>query len=93
MGDTPYFYSSQIILIHSQGQVKQVDVILLDFAKAFDKVPNARLVYKLEYYGVRGNTLKWIRSFLSDGQQEVVLDEATSDSAQVTSGVPQGTVL
>ena len=72
---------------------KQVDVILLDFAKAFDKVPHERLIHKLDYYGVRGNTLKWIRSFLSDRQQEVVLDGATSDTAQVTSGVHQGTVL
>ena len=71
----------------------QVDVILLDFAKAFDKVPTKRLIHKLDYYGVRGNTLKWIRSFLSDRQQEVVLDGATSDTAQVTSGVHQGTVL
>ena len=80
-------------LTSSKAKGKQVDVILLDFAKAFDKVPHERLIHKLDYYGVRGNTLKWIRLFLSDRQQEVVLDGATSDTAQVTSGVPQGTIL
>ena len=45
---------------------KQLDVILLGFAKAFDKVPHQRLLYKLNYYGVRGQTLSWIESFLRD---------------------------
>ena len=48
----------------SKGQ--QVDIILLDFAKAFDKVPHSRLLYKLDYYGVRGQTNTWIKGFLSD---------------------------
>ena len=72
---------------------QQVDIILLDFAKAFDKVQHERLIHKLDYYRVGGTTLKWIRPFLSHRQQEVVLDGVTSDTAQVTSGVPQGTVL
>ena len=38
----------------------QTDVILLDFSKAFDKVPHERLLYKLEFYGIRGNNLQWI---------------------------------
>jgi hypothetical protein len=41
----------------------QVDIILLDFAKAFDKVPHARLLHKLSYYGVNHNTVTWIKSF------------------------------
>jgi hypothetical protein len=44
---------------------EQVDVILLDFSKAFDKVPHHRLLYKLDYYGVRGNTWKWEQDFLT----------------------------
>ena len=71
----------------------QVDVILLDFAKAFDKVPHQRLLYKLNYYGVRGHTLQWIESFLGHRTQQVLLDGSCSSQADVISGVPQGTVM
>jgi hypothetical protein len=54
---------------------EQVDVILLDFSKAFDKVPHHRL---LHYYGVRGNTWKWVQDFLSKRTQKVVFDGVTS---------------
>ena len=49
--------------------------------------------FKLKYYGIDGNTRTWINSFLTDRKQQVVVDNATSDTAMVTSGVPQGTVL
>ena len=52
---------------------KQTDVIIMDFAKAFDKVPHRRLLYKLEYNGIRGSTHKWISSWLSEHSQKVVL--------------------
>ena len=42
----------------------QSDIILMDFAKAFDKVPHNHLLYKLHWYGVQGNTYYWIQSFL-----------------------------
>jgi hypothetical protein len=45
---------------------KQVDAILLDFPKAFDKVPHERLLLKLHHYGIRGLTLQWIKNFLLD---------------------------
>jgi hypothetical protein len=44
---------------------EQMDLILLDFSKAFDKVPHERLLYKAQYYGIDGSTLLWIRDFLS----------------------------
>ena len=49
---------------------KQTDVIIMDFEKAFDKVPHRRLLYKLEYYGIRGSTHKWISSWLSEHSQK-----------------------
>ncbi|KAI8520508.1 hypothetical protein Bbelb_002620 [Branchiostoma belcheri] len=71
----------------------QTDLVLMDFAKAFDKVPHRRLIHKLEHYGVRGKSLAWIQQFLTGRTQRVVLDGDSSDSVPVTSGVPQGTVL
>ena len=68
-------------------------MIIMDFAKAFDKVPNRRLLYKLDYYGIRGSTHKWITSWLSGRFQKVVLDGQASDPVPVLSGVPQGSVL
>ena len=55
---------------------RQTDVIVMDFAKAFDKVPHKRLLYKLDFYGIRGSTHKWIDSWLSERSQKVVLDHA-----------------
>ena len=65
----------------------------MDLAKAFDKVPHQRLLYKLKFYGIKNQTLTWISAFLSNRTQTVVLDGESSDIAPVTSGVPQGIVL
>jgi len=73
--------------------IRQVDAVVLDFAKAFDKVPHKRLISKLKYYGISGPTLHWITAFLTDRTQRVLLDGSSSDSVPVYSGVPQGTVL
>ena len=75
-----------------RGQ-KQTDVIIMDFAKAFDKVPHRRLLYKLDFYGIRGSTHKWISSWLSERSQKVMLDGQASDPVPVLSGVPQCSVL
>lgn len=67
--------------------------ILLDFAKAFDKVPHRRLLHKLNFYGIRGCTLQWIESFLTDRKQRVLVEGLSSNIVDVNSGVPQGTVM
>jgi len=71
----------------------QTDVIVMDYAKAFDNVPHKRLLYKLKYYGADTNTLNWIEDFLTLRTQAVILDGEKSEKIHVTSGVPQGTVL
>ena len=80
-------------LVSGLDKKHQHDLIVLDFSKAFDRVPHQRLLRKLDHYGVRGNTFDWIRAFLTHRTQQVTVEGATSDSVEVLSGVPQGTVL
>jgi retron-type reverse transcriptase len=65
----------------------------MDFAKAFDKVSHKHLVYKISYYGINCNAFHWIKDFLTDRTQTVILEGEKSNKIPVTSGVPQGTVL
>ena len=54
------------------------DLIILDFSKAFDKVPHKKLLWKLNNYGIRGNIWKWVLAFLSNRMQQVALDGEVS---------------
>ena len=72
---------------------EDTDSIYLDYAKAFDKVDLDLLIHKLRRYGFHSRLIEWIKSFLFDRDQVVVLDGIHSDLAKVISGVPQGSVL
>ena len=71
----------------------ETDCIYIDFAKAFDKVDHCILLKKLEHYGISGKYLAWIRNFLTDRVQNVLVNDHYSYPTPVVSGVPQGSVL
>ena len=69
------------------------DIIYLDISKAFASVPHERLISKLIAYGINPALTNWIKSFLSNRSQKVVVNSCQSHSAPVTSGIPQGSIL
>ena len=71
----------------------QCDVIYTDFSKAFDSVRHDLLLYKISKYGISGNLYKWIQSYLTNRQQQVVFNGGVSDWQPVKSGVPRGSVF
>lgn len=70
-----------------------VDVIYLDFKKAFDRVPHKRLILKLKHFGVVDPLLSWISDLLTDRCCQVRIDDQLSDNFTASSGVPQGSVI
>ena len=70
-----------------------IDTIFLDFQKAFDSVPHERLLSKLKAYGILGKYHSWIRDFLSNRRQRVIVGNEKSEWEPVKSGIPQGSVL
>ena len=79
-------------LLSSFNSKSQIDVAILDFSKAFDRVPHAGLLGKLEHYGIDSKILLWNTNFLNNCKR-VVVDGSFSNYVDVESGVPQGTVL
>ena len=71
----------------------KVGVVFLNFDKAFDTVPHARLLNKLSGFGLNNKTLAWITAFLGNRQQRVVVNGQSSGWIPVTSRVPQCSVL
>ena len=90
--DTQLLAFTQDILANLSGG-RQTDVIIMDFAKPFDKVPHNILIQKLERYGITGSVNTWIETFLKDRKQRVASEGIYSDWAPVISGVPQGSVI
>uniref|UniRef100_A0A6G5ABN5 Putative tick transposon n=1 Tax=Rhipicephalus microplus TaxID=6941 RepID=A0A6G5ABN5_RHIMP len=72
---------------------KTNDCILLDFKDAFDTVPHRLLLEKMTMYGINSQVIAWVTDYLTLRQQTVIVNGASSCASQVTSGVPQGSVL
>ncbi len=72
---------------------KCIDTIFLNFHKAFDSVPHARLLSKLAVEGITGKKADWIRDFLTNRHQRVIVKKGKSKWANVISGIPQGSVI
>ena len=80
-------------IMKAYDKKEQTDLVILDFSKAFDTVPNRKLLHKLDHYGINGKVNTWIKGFLMERQQQVIVEGEFSDSCSVDSDVPQGTVL
>lgn len=70
----------------------QIDVICIDYVKAFDRVSLQKLLFKLRNVGINEDVLNWIRAYLSDRQQAVRVGDTLSGNCEVYSGVPQYTI-
>ena len=67
----------------------QIDMVILDFSKAFDTVPHRKLLYKMKPYGVDGTINSWLCDFLTNRQMKVVVDGEESEAVKLDSGIPR----
>ena len=98
--NTPYLYLQTQMHIWPQPSLakelndkQQLHLLILDFSKAIHLVAHKRLLSKLQYCGIRDQTLTWIKNWLTGRTQCVVVDRESSEDTAVKLGVPQGTVL
>jgi hypothetical protein len=72
---------------------KEIRVVFLDISKAFDRVWHKGLLYKLKKCGITGRLLDWLKDYLTDRQQRVIINGEFSNWGNIDAGVPQGSVL
>ena len=72
---------------------KMVGAVFIDLSKAFDTISHAKLLQKLESYGVTGVELSWFSDYLFNRSQYVSLDNTLSEEGKVLCGVPQGSII
>jgi hypothetical protein len=72
---------------------KEIRVVFLDISKAFDRVWHGGLLYKLKACGIGGKLLEWLKDYLTERQQRVIINGEFSDWGNIEAGVPQGSVL
>ena len=89
---------NSVILTHNMwaralDEGHQVDVVFFDFSKGFDRVPHQTLLHKLSNFGISGILLNWCQYYLSTRRQRVVINGYSFSLTEITSGVPQGSIL
>ena len=91
--------TSQALLHLTEKLTKSLDNksitvgVFIDLKKAFDTIDHSLVLNKLEYYGIRGVTLNWLQSYLSNRKQFVTVNGIESKNLNVKCGVPQGSIL
>ena len=93
--------STELLLIHlTETWQRAIDnkfvmgAVFIDFQKTFDGVSHSILLHKLEHnFGITGNLLAWLRDYLSEREQYIVIDGVPSENTKVAHGIPQGSVL
>ncbi len=85
--------NAQNIILNSLSKNEVAMLLLIDFSKAFDLVDHEILLNKLNHYGIRGITLDWFKSYLSNRKQYVCINGHNSSLKEITYGVPQGSIL
>ena len=84
-------------VLHDLGKAldsgQEADIVYLDFSKAFDSVSHKKLLLRLRQYGIGGSLLNWFANYLKGRWQRVMVEGVSSFFLNVTSGVPQGSVL
>ena len=80
-------------VVQSLSNKEHVIAIFMDLSKAFDTIDHNILLYKLEKYGIRGIVLSWFKSYLSNRQQFVSINDSNSSYLNIKCGVPQGSIL
>ena len=83
----------QMIFTNAWQEGRDVVAVFLDLVKAFDKVWRGVFLIKLEAYNFVHVVIDWIRAFLINRKQRVVIGNSTSDLQEVVSVAPQGSVL
>ena len=94
------FHSTNHALVSITEEIKQsLDKgefacgFFLYFQKTFDTVNHNILIAKLNHYGIRGITLDWFQSYLTNCKQQISINNTLSNETMISCGVPQGSVL